>query len=586
MRPAWRFWSFAIVWLATACATAIADGEVTRPNILVVVADDLGYSDIQPFGGEIRTPTLTRLADKGLRLGNFHTHTMCTPTRAMLLTGVNNHAVGIGTMAGEARGAQTGAPGYEAYLRPGVPTIAELLQDAGYQTWVSGKWDLGGRKDPALLPDQRGFAKSFVLVEGSADFFREYQALAEIDSINYRLNGRSVSPPEPFYITNVYTDYALSFLEELDDDRPFFGYLTYTAPHYPLQAPAEFIDAYEGVFDAGYEAIRLARTERMRELGIIDVDEPAVPSALWPRWEELSGRQKAFESRRMEVYAAMVEAMDAQFARIVEALDATGRLDNTLILFLSDNGPEGGNPLDWADYYTDWAVENYDLSLANLGHSYSFAWTGPRWAEVSATPFRLYKGFASEGGTRVPAIIHWPDGARRSGVSSTYLHVLDVPATLLSLADAKHPGSERRGFLNRRLEGRDLSAFLADPKAEPGPTAHVWEMLDRRAVRSGPWKLTYANRPWGKGDEWSLFNVEHDPVEQNDLLREHPEVVARLLTIWEEYVRNNNLVLLKDGVDIRWTNRFTHFDWSPVPPAVPLERLRNRDELQGMMVQQ
>lgn len=568
------------LWLTAVSALAdTTDGSV-RPNILLVVADDLGFSDIEPFGGEARTPTLARLAEEGLRLTNFHTHTMCTPTRAMLLTGINNHAVGIGTMAGEARGPQRGAPGYEAVLRKDVPTIASLLTASGYQTWVSGKWDLGGRNDPEMLPDQRGFDRSFVLVEGSADFFREYPALAELDSINYRLDGRPLTIPEPFYITDVYTDYAVEFLAGLDKDRPFFGYLTYTAPHYPLQAPESYIADYDGVFDAGYEAIRARRTDRMRTMGIIDVAAPAPASELWPAWDELSAQQKSFEARRMEVYSAMITAMDAQFARIVEALEASGRLDNTLVIFISDNGPEGGNPLDWADYYTDWAVANYDLSLDNLGRPYSFAWTGPRWAEVSATPFSLYKGFASEGGTRVPAIVHWPDGAGRTGVSDEYLHVLDLPATLLSLAKVEHPGDQHAGFENRALEGRDLSAFLADPDEALDTATHVWEMLDRRAVRRGPWKMTYANSPWGKGDQWSLFNVEDDPAEQQDLLSENPAVAARLLVAWEEYVRANNLILLDEGIDIRWTNVFTHFDWSPVPGTVARDRLKDREQLQ------
>ena len=557
-----------------------ADAGADRPNVLVVVADDLGFSDIQPFGGEIRTPTLARLADSGLRLTNFHTHTMCTPTRAMLLTGINNHAAGIGTMAGEARGPQKGAPGYEAYLRKDVPTIAALLKQDGYQTWVSGKWDLGGRNDAELLPSSRGFSRSFVLVEGSADFFREAPALAELDAINYRLDGQPVGIPEPFYITDVYTDYALEFLSELDEDKPFFGYLTYTAPHYPLQAPQAFIDEYEGAFDEGYEAIRQARTKRMRELGVIDVEAPAPASDLWPHWNELSDTQRAFETRRMEVYAAMVTAMDVQLGRIVKALDSAGRLENTLIIFMSDNGPEGGNPLDWADYYTDWAVENYDLSLENLGHPYSFAWAGPRWAEVSAAPFNLYKGFASEGGTRVPAIFHWPGGQLRTGLSDEYLHVLDVPATLLSLTGVQHPGDGERGFGNRAPEGRDLSDFLSAPNSLLPSPENVWEMLDRRAVRSGPWKLTYANRPWGKGDQWSLYNMEEDPLEQVDLYGERPEIVARLLAVWERYVQDNELRLVEGGIDIRWTNVFTHFSWSPVPETVPPDSLKRREDLQ------
>jgi len=567
--------------LCVVIATAACGESATRdrPNILVVVADDLGFSDIQPFGGEVRTPTLQRLAEQGLRLSNFHSHTMCTPTRAMLLTGINNHAVGIGTMAGEARGAQKGAPGYEAFLRQDVYTLADLLGAAGYQTWVSGKWDLGGRNNAELLPDQRGFDQSFVLVEGSADFFRVFPALAELDSINYRLNGDPVQLQEPFYITDVYTDYALEFLDQLDDEQPFFGYLTYTAPHYPLQAPDALIEDYEGVYTQGYEAIRQARFTGMQNAGIVDFDQLPPMTDLWPHWSQLSETQRAFEARRMQVYAAMVTAMDAQLARVVEALKASGRFDDTLIVFLSDNGPEGGNPLDWADYYTDWAVENFDLSLENLGRAYSFAWTGPRWAEVSATPFSLYKGFASEGGTRVPALLHWPAGGLRDGVSNEYLHVLDLPATLLSVAGVNHPGTKTAGFAERRLEGRVLTPFLQGATESLPDITHVWEMLDRRAVRVGDWKLVYANKPWGKGNEWSLYNLAADPTEQEDLLGEEPERAQELLDAWLRYVRDNELVLVDGGIDVRWSNVFTHFDWMPVPAKVGPEALKTREDL-------
>jgi arylsulfatase A-like enzyme len=567
---------FILLGLLTA---EIASAQSSVPNILIVVADDLGFSDIEPYGGEIRTPTLSAIADEGVRLTNFHTHALCTPTRAMLMSGINNHVAGVATMAGEARGRQKGAPGYEAYLRPSVVTIAELLSEAGYQTWMSGKWDLGGRSDPALLPNRRGFDRSFVLVEGSADFFRFFPALAELDSINYCLDGRAISPPEPFYITDVYTDYAIEFLDELDADQPFFGYLTYTAPHYPLQAPREYIDQYRGAYDRGYDAVRDQRVSRMRSMGIIDQHDVAAPSTLWPHWGELTDQQKDFEKRRMEVYASMVTAMDHQLGRVLEKLRQQGRLDNTLILFMSDNGPEGGNPLDWADYYTEWAVNNFDLSLSNLGNPYSFAWTGPRWAEVSATPFNLYKGFASEGGTRVPAIARWPEGELKPHISDEYLHVLDIPATILAVANVEHPGTAIEGFENRRLEGRNVISALRDDKDLPSPV-HVWEMLDRRAVRKGPWKLTYANRPWGRGRAWSLFNVERDPGEQHDLSDQHPEIVGELLDEWLTYVKANGLVLLDDGIDIRWTNVFTHFNWAPVPSEVPVDQYKTLEDFQ------
>lgn len=548
--------------------TAVWAEAVERPNILIVVADDLGFSDIEPFGGEITTPTLSRLASDGLRLTNFHTHALCTPTRAMLLTGINNHAAGIGTMAGEARGEQVGAPGYEAFLRKDIPTIADLLAASGYQTWMAGKWDLGGRSDDDLLPHRRGFDQSFVLVEGSADYFRSFPALAELPDVTYRLNGDVHTLPEPFYITDVYTDFALEFLNELDTERPFFGYLSYTAPHYPIQAPESYIEEYSDVYTAGYDEIRQTRFKNMIDQGVVDGAALAPTSDLWPRWSELTDTKKAFEARRMSVYAAMITAMDAQLYRVIDALDKSGQLDNTLILFLSDNGPEGGNPLDWGESYTDWAFSNFDLSLKNIGRPRSFAWTGPRWAEVSATPFNLFKGFATEGGTRVPAILHWPAGLARVGATSEFLHVLDLPATILSVATVDDPGTHTTGHGSRKLEGRALTSFLKDPDATLEDVVRVWEMFDRRAVRMGDWKMTFANEPWGKGDAWSLFNMREDPVEANDLTSQHPEITGRLLKEWEQYVADNGVILPKEGLDLRWTNMFTHFEWMPVPVSV------------------
>ena len=558
-----------------AAPAAQAQAEPNRPNVLIIMADDLGFSDIGTFGSEIATPNLDSLAASGLALSNFHVHTMCTPTRAMLLSGVNNHATGIGTMAAEQRGGQKGAPGYEAYLREEVITIADLLKGNGYRNYITGKWDLGGRKDAAFEPQHRGFDKSFILVEGSADHFRHFPALAELPDINYRYNGTPVDTlPEDFYSTTAFTDYMLEFLqqhEKEDKDTPFFAYLSYTAPHYPLQAPDEAIARYAGMYDAGYDAIASKRLASMKAKGIIADNIDAAPShPAWPAWDSLTDTQQSFEARRMEVYAAMIDEMDRGIGRMIDYLRETDQLDNTLVIFLSDNGPEGGNPLDWADYYTEWATESFDLSLENLGRPMSFAWTGPGWAQVSSTPFSLYKGFTNDGGSRVPLIMHWPDGLKRTGIDNSFAHVLDLPATILDYAKTTHPGTKNSGFGNRALEGSSMTTFLAaEADTIHSPTdVSVWEMVDRRAVRQGDWKITWANKPWGKGlGAWSLYNLADDPTEQTDLSEQHPEKVAELLVHWEDYVERNQLVLVPEGIDILWTNIFTHYDWSPIPNA-------------------
>ena len=288
----------------------------------------------------------------------------------------------------------------------------------------------------------------------------------------------------------------------------------------------------------------------------------------WPKWSELDDKQKAFETKRMQVFAAMIDEMDRGIGKVIDHLEESGQLDNTLILFMSDNGPEGGNPLDWWDYFEDWAIESFDLSLENLGDKMSYAWTGPGWAQVSATPFALYKAFASEGGIRVPAIMHWPAGLKQKGINDAFVHVLDIPPTLLEMAGTSHPGTADRGFGNRALEGTSMQAFLAAESDEvhDDDDVFVWELMDRRAVRKGDWKMTWANKPWGKGiGQWSLFNMDEDPTEQNDLVEQEPEKAAELLAHWEDYVDRNGLVLVPEGIDTPYTNAQTHYEWAPIP---------------------
>ena len=556
---------------------AVAD-VAARPNILVILADDLGYSDIGPFGGEIKTPNLDALAASGLTMSNFHVHTVCTPTRAMLLTGVDNHLAGIGTMAGEQRGAQVGAKGYEAYLNDSVVTIASLLKDAGYETMISGKWDLGGRNDEALLPDKRGFDKSFVLVEGSADHFAEIPALAELDSIHYRENGEAVHIPPDFYSSDYYAGKIIEQIgDRKSDDAPFFAYLAFTAPHYPLQAPDGYIEKYAGVYKAGYEKIRLARIARMKQLGVISKEfQAAEPSGEWPRWEELSPELRALEVRRMQVYAGMVEAMDANIGRVIDHLKKIGAYENTLIVFLSDNGAEGGNPLDWAPFYFDWAESTYDLSLENTGRPGSFAWYGPQWAHVSAAPFRLFKGFATEGGTRSPTIIVEPGRIKSGTRSDEYATVLDLPATFLDVAHIAPPGAIYKGKDIHPQEGRSLANFLyknETPVHGPDDVTAL-EILDRRSVRKGDWKIVWSNPPWGEKG-WELFNVVDDPAEAHNLAVSNPEKLEELLALWRDYVERDGLILLDDYY-MGWTNGKSHFTWLP-PSMRGAENERNND---------
>jgi len=540
----------------------------SRPNILLILADDLGYSDIGAFGSEISTPNLDELAESGMMLTNFQVHTVCTPSRAMLLTGVNSHVAGIGAMAGEARGDQIGAENYEGHLSHRVVTVAKLLQDAGYRTYISGKWDMGGRNDDSLLPGKRGFEKSFVLVEGSADHFRAFPAIAELDSIHYRENDSLVELPENFYSSTFYASKMIEFLDaNREDTEPFFAFLSFTAPHYPLQAPDDYIDKYSGVYELGYDAIRQRRIERMQESALISDDQAVAPQHPdWPSWDELPAVVKQLESRRMQVYAGMVDAMDYEIGRVLDHLRDTDQLENTLVVFLSDNGPDGGNTLDWAPFYVDWADENFDMSIENMGRPESYVWYGPGWAHVSSTPFNLSKGFTTSGGMMSPTIVSMPghiDAGSRSGALAT---ILDLPATFLDLAGIDHPAPEYQGRNVSSQEGKSLAGLLfdQDESVHGADAVMVWEIFDRRAVRKGDWKIVWINKPWGKGiGAWSLYNVVDDPAEQHDLADARPGLTRDLIAEWDAYVARNGVITIDGGLDFGWTNHKSHYTWRP-----------------------
>ena len=529
-----------------------------RPNILLVMADDLGYSDIGPFGSEIATPTLDRLAGEGVTFTNFRVQMMCSPTRAMLLTGLDSHPVGYGTMAGEYTDETRGQPGYETRLDPERTTLADDLREAGYRTIVTGKWDMGGRGDPALRPDQRGFDESYVLIEGSASHFTKRAALEELPSVTYVENGVEVDLPDDFYSSKDFADRLIEFVGE-NDDQPFFAFLSFSAPHYPLQAPPDYIDRYVGRYDGGYEVIRDRRIERLREKGLFPRNrEPAIRHPVWPDWEELPAEMRALENRRMEIYAAMVEAMDFHLGRVIDHLEATGQLDDTVVLFLSDNGAEGGNPLDWGGQsWFDWAESSFDMSLDNMGRRNSYVWAGPGWGYVSATPFRYAKGFGTEGGIRSPLIVSGAGVGNPGRIAKADLHVRDLNATLKALAGVTLvvASSESGRSFTPVLQGDAVSV------REPGDYFAV-ELLGRRALVQGDWKITWTNEPWGPQDEWALYNLADDPGERNDLSGIHPDRKAELVERWNEWAAANGVIPIP-YYPMGITNRFTHYEWLP-----------------------
>lgn len=521
-----------------------------RPNFLVIVADDLGFSDIGAFGGEIDTPNLDRLANAGIRFTDFHSAPACSPTRAMLLTGTDHHIAGIGTMLEVAAPGFRGAPGYEGYLNDRVVALPELLRDAGYLTLMSGKWHLGATIETS--PWARGFERSFALLPAGASHYGGAAGggFSPVPTL-YTEDDRFVTVGDDFYSSDSYADTLLRYLRERspDDDRPFFAYLPFQAPHWPLQAPDESVAKYRGRYDAGPDTLREERLAALKRLGLCPPDVVAHPVVAdgAPEWADMTDEQRAVSARSMEVYAGMVDRMDYNIGRVIDYLADTGELDDTVVIFLSDNGAEGAMveamPLRGAQIVAQ--IEQYcDNSLDNLGRPTSFIWYGPRWAQAATAPSRLHKAFTTEGGIRVVGFLTWPGFARQGEIGAAFTTVMDVAPTVLELAGIAHPGTAYRGRGVEPLRGRSLVEYLSgDSEAvHDAETGTGWELFGRRAIRQGDWKALYLPAPYGPGT-WQLYDLSIDPGEIDDLAGSRPDKLAELLALWDRYVEETGVLL-------------------------------------------
>ena len=417
--------------LASAFLGAPADAapRSQRPNILLILADDMGYSDVGAYGGEIYTPSIDRLAAQGVRFTNFHTSAYCAPTRSMLMTGADNHVVGLGNMTELLADNQIGKPGYEGSLNGRAPTVATTLSKAGYHTYMAGKWHLGKSKDK--LPASQGFEESVVLAEGGADNFEKKSYTPGYASVHFYEGTNEIDPPEDFYSTKFYTDKLLGYIDKnASDKKPFFAYLSFQAVHQPHQAPENFIQRYAHTYDAGWPAIRDIRYQRQVELGIMPAGLD-LNAAGQPNWNALSPEEKKVSSRRMAAYAGMVEYMDMSVGRIVDRLKEKGLLDNTVIIFLSDNG---GESAELQKMFPGYYQKNFDLSYDRIGLKGSYSEYGPGWAGVSMTPLANYKGSASEGGIRAPLVIRYPRSIPIDQTTDKLASVVDLVPTILDFA--------------------------------------------------------------------------------------------------------------------------------------------------------
>lgn len=512
-----------------------------KPNVIIIMADDMGYSDIGCFGSEIDTPNLDRLGMNGLRFSQMYNCARCCPSRASLMTGLYPHQAGIGHMVGD-----RGTPAYQGYLRNNCVTMAESFKAAGYKTLMSGKWHVGGHLPPNKpeawkqhagdathpLPVQRGFDEHYGTLGGAGSFFDPPALIHNQELI--------LTTPDDYYYTDAISEEACRMINAaIDEQKPFYTYVAYTAPHWPLHAPTNLIEKYKGRYTAGWDELREKRYAKLKELGLIQAhwdcsprDEQSFP------WEE--AEHKAWEDERMAVYAAMIESMDQGIGRIINTLDEQGQLDNTFILFLSDNGgcaeflQEDGEKDAWPECYGTLCSDGTRTKVGNNpdrspGAKDTFMSYDLPWANASNTPFRLFKSWVHEGGISTPCLMHWPAGIKDQGsIHHNPWNLLDIVATCYDICDVDYP-VERNDQIVPPMEGRSFSRVFNDNSCERNEALY-WEHQGNRAVRDGKWKLV--NR---HGNDWELFDMDKDRTELNDLSESEPERKQRMIDMWTKW---------------------------------------------------
>ncbi|WP_225444221.1 arylsulfatase [Echinicola arenosa] len=499
-----------------------------KPNIVLIMSDDMGYSDLGCYGGEIQTPNLDKLAKNGLRFTQFYNTARCCPTRASLMTGLHPHQTGIGHMTNPPLSDHHDydMPGYRGFLSQNTMTLAELLKSAGYRTLMAGKWHLG-MSEENMWPLQRGFDQYYGILAGASNYFKpEYPRgiTAQNDTI-------SITDPD-YYTTDAFTDQAIQFIgdTEGDEEAPFFLYLAYNSPHWPIQAPKEDIDKYRDRYKNGWGALRAERYANMKALGLINEEWPLSPQDS-KDWESLSEEKKEEMALRMAIYAAQVDRMDQNIGKLVDYLESKGELDNTLILFMDDNGacaeggPMGGGPAEQLE-----TKEGYFLTY------------GQSWANASNTPFKEYKHWIHEGGISSPLIVHWPDGmeeGHKGSLVNQYGYLPDIMSTLVDLTGANYP-SEKNGQALPELVGESLLPLISGNQEMSRQKPLFWEHEGNKAVRDGKYKLVMK---WNNNapQKWELYDMEKDRTELHDLAVEMPEKVLEMTTLWENWAKSHQV---------------------------------------------
>ena len=533
--------ALAVLVLAAAPAAAqqAAAPTTPRPNIVVIVADDVGFTDLGTYGGEARTPNIDALAQRGAQFSRYYSSPLCSPSRAMLLTGLDNHRTGHATIVEVLPPEMRGRPGYSMHLEPGVVTIAERLRQGGYRTYATGKWHLGhGEGD---LPNSHGFERSFVLDASGADNWEERPYIPYYRTADWFENGERAHLPENFYSSEFIVDRMIEYLNtDAQRSEPFFAYLAFQAVHIPVQAPREYSEHYRGAYDGGWEQLRAQRWQRAQELGLLPgtaaIDQP--PPGARP-WTSLSGDEQALYARSMEVHAGMIEAMDHHIGRFIEYLQSRGLAENTIFVVTSDNGPEPSNPVADADFRRWMGLTGYTRRLEDLGERRSFVMIGPEWANATATG-SLYKFTSGEGGVHVPLIVAGPNVATQHIDARTF--VTDITPTLLERAGVTAPAAE--------LDGFSMSALLANqtPHAREPQIPLGIEVSGHSALYRGDYKLVRTPPPLGD-NSWRLYNITTDPGETANLAAQLPDLVATMMADYDAYAERVGVLALPAGYD-------------------------------------
>ncbi|WP_411766983.1 arylsulfatase [Winogradskyella sp. A3E31] len=510
--------------------------NVNKPNILLIVADDMGYADLGCFGSDILTPNIDALAAEGVRFSNFYSAPSCAPTRAALITGTDNHVAGVGSQFHR----NDEQWGYEGRLSKRVVTIPQVLKTVNYQTYMVGKWHLGSREED--LAERKGFDKSFIMYQGAGNHHNNVGFEAPDRPSTYALNGEVVDWPKDEYSTDLYTDYLINFIKEGDNDKPFFAFAAYTSPHWPLQVAPEYWKKYEANYVEGYEVLRKRRLNALKAKGLIDENHPLPP--LHPdvkAWDSLSPKEQKIEIRKMALYAGMLENLDANIGRLIQQLKDNGTYNNTLIVFMSDNGAA------YRDFYesgpfAEFLQANYDNSYENMGAPDSFVSYGPQWAEAGSAPFRYFKQYMYEGGVRTPLIIRHPNVKNKGSINKEKITLTDLAPTFYEVATADYPETYN-GNTIYPLKGKSaLDMLSSDTKQIHSNTdTYIMEHHHHVLVRQGNWKLVNPGEAWNDS-KFELYNIVNDPSESIDVKTEHLDIYNALLKIWLAYKKENKIV--------------------------------------------